>query len=229
MLKSINISRHSKHDSFRDMVIKRVSNTHSDIFRTHLCGYDFNLTYPQQGKFPPVPQSGAPVNEARAAELRQRSSQFLNQRFKALVHSVEARDVGIVRRKTIPTRAEVETREYKRRAWLAKKNSLLQDRDLSGRANGTLDPWYGCFLTAEVQDYALNFSLPWSEYKLALIFYCRLINAARSYPRGCYSDLRRLWPFQRRYQGNFILINASHADILIVALQLGGCQSSSSC
>ena len=163
-----------------------------------MCGYDFNLTYPQQGKFPPVPQSGAPVNEARAAELRQRSSKFLNQRFKALVHSVEARDVGIVRRKTIPTRAEVETREYKRRAWLAKKNNLLQDRDLSGRANGTIDPWYGCFLTDELSDYALNFSLPWSKYKLALILHCKLINVARSHSRGCCSDIRRFRPLQRK-------------------------------
>ena len=71
--------------------------------------------------------------------------------------------MGIVRRKTIPTRAEVEAREYERRAWLAKRNTLLENRDLSGRANGTIDPWYGCFLVPELQDYALNFSLPWSE------------------------------------------------------------------
>lgn len=175
-----------------------MDNTHSHILRTHLCGYDFNLTYPQQGKFPPVPQSGAPVDEARATELRKRSqSRFLNKRFKALAYSVEARDVGIVRRETIPTRAEIETREYKRRAWLAKKNNLLQDRDLSGRANGTIDPWYGCFLTDELQDYALNFSLPWSEYKLALIFQWILIDAVRSDSGGCCSHLGRLRPCQR--------------------------------
>ena len=41
-------------------------------------------------------------------------------------------------------------------------------RDLSGRPNGTIDPWYGCFLLAEVVEYALNFSLPWGTCFLAL-------------------------------------------------------------
>lgn len=35
-------------------------------------------------------------------------------------------------------------------------------RDLTGRANGTIDPWYLCDLLDEVVDYALNFSVPWS-------------------------------------------------------------------
>ena len=39
-------------------------------------------------------------------------------------------------------------------------------RDLSGRANGSIDPWYGCFLNDELDDYALNFSLPWSKQLL---------------------------------------------------------------
>lgn len=47
--------------------------------------------------------------------------------------------------------------EKKRQEW------KLQKRDLSGRANGTIDPWYGCFLAAELEDYALNFSMPWSK------------------------------------------------------------------
>ena len=36
-------------------------------------------------------------------------------------------------------------------------------RDLTGRANGTIDPWYACDLYDEMIDYALNFSLPWSR------------------------------------------------------------------
>ena len=39
-------------------------------------------------------------------------------------------------------------------------------RDLSGRANGTIDPWYGCDLYDEMIDYALNFSLPWSTFQV---------------------------------------------------------------
>ena len=40
-------------------------------------------------------------------------------------------------------------------AWLAR-------RDLSMRANGTIDTWYGCLIYDEMIDYALNFSAPWS-------------------------------------------------------------------
>ena len=36
-------------------------------------------------------------------------------------------------------------------------------RDLSGRANGTIDPWYGCDIWDEMIDYALNFTFPWSK------------------------------------------------------------------
>lgn len=35
-------------------------------------------------------------------------------------------------------------------------------RDLAGRANGTIDPWYGCFLYDAMIEYALNFTYPWS-------------------------------------------------------------------
>lgn len=47
-----------------------------------------------------------------------------------------------------------EERNVKREQW---------KRDLSGRANGTIDPWYGCFLFYEVVDYAINFTFPWSK------------------------------------------------------------------
>lgn len=38
-----------------------------------------------------------------------------------------------------------------------------QKRDLSLRANGTIDPWYGCFLFDEMVEYAINYTAPWSE------------------------------------------------------------------
>ena len=34
-------------------------------------------------------------------------------------------------------------------------------RNLSGRANETIDPWYGCDLYDEILDYAINFTFPW--------------------------------------------------------------------
>ena len=53
-------------------------------------------------------------------------------------------------------RRELKAREEKLAAWKKEK------RDLTGRANGTIDPFYGCSLMDEVYDYALNFSFPWS-------------------------------------------------------------------
>jgi len=35
-------------------------------------------------------------------------------------------------------------------------------RDLSGRANGTIDPWYGCTVFEEMLTYAINFTFPWT-------------------------------------------------------------------
>ena len=53
-------------------------------------------------------------------------------------------------------RAEfVERREESRRDW---------KRDLTGRANGTIDPFYGCSLLDELIDYAVNFTFPWCEF-----------------------------------------------------------------
>ena len=34
-------------------------------------------------------------------------------------------------------------------------------RSLADRANGTIDPWYGCDLYDEMIDYAVNFTFPW--------------------------------------------------------------------
>jgi carboxypeptidase D len=44
-------------------------------------------------------------------------------------------------------------REEERRAW---------KRDLSGRVNGTIDPWYGCDLFTAAIQYAINFTYPWN-------------------------------------------------------------------
>ena len=40
----------------------------------------------------------------------------------------------------------------------------LAKRDLIGRANGTIDPWYGCFIYDEMIDYALNYTYPWGRF-----------------------------------------------------------------
>lgn len=64
---------------------------------------------------------------------------------------------------------------------LPKKRSEFQNqwkRDLRGRANGTVDRWYGCDLLTEMVDYAINFSFPWSKYILKCFSYPLLILAA---------------------------------------------------
>ncbi|THG96679.1 hypothetical protein EW026_g5196 [Hermanssonia centrifuga] len=35
-------------------------------------------------------------------------------------------------------------------------------RDLGGRSNSSIDPWYGCFVWDEMVDYAVNFTYPWN-------------------------------------------------------------------
>ena len=43
------------------------------------------------------------------------------------------------------------------------RDESIEGRDLTGRANGTIDPFYGCDLLDEAISYALNFSVPWSK------------------------------------------------------------------
>lgn len=142
----------------------RASNT-ADYTRSHLCGYDFNLTYPQNGKFPPVGPPIQPTEPGRAEFLSGRPRSLVQRRLIALARGEPAPEVGIVARKRALSTDELEERELRRRDWVESRRELrsFQKRDLSGRANGTIDPQYGCFLMDEVEDYALNFSMPWSE------------------------------------------------------------------
>ena len=110
-----------------------------------MCGYDLNLTYPQNGHFPtldpPFPNFDG-VSKSRASVYKKA---LIKQ---ALVADTQKRSAGIFER------AVDETRLAKRDAW---------KRDLAGRANGTIDPFYKCDLLDEMYDYAVNFSLPWSK------------------------------------------------------------------
>ncbi|EKM50681.1 uncharacterized protein PHACADRAFT_264079 [Phanerochaete carnosa HHB-10118-sp] len=113
--------------------------------QSHLCGYDLNMTYPQNGTFPtlnpPFP------NGIDTLETRRKAGKTIL--FKqSLKQDILERRAGVVRRST----PFDEERLAKRDQW---------KRDLSGRANGTIDPFYECDLYDEMIDYALNFSLPW--------------------------------------------------------------------
>ncbi|KAJ7186610.1 Alpha/Beta hydrolase protein, partial [Mycena filopes] len=107
----------------------------------HLCGYDLNFTYPQNGHFPTLrdPLFGSSIFGVPGA----RSARSL---------------------KTLA--------EQSRRLSTVDKRGLMQrhassKRDLTGRANGTLDPWYGCLINKELWDFARNFTFPWSASSIS--------------------------------------------------------------
>jgi carboxypeptidase D len=107
-----------------------------------------NLTYPQNGHFrtlrDPRQREGAP---ARFAALNRLKKSPLT-----LLKAVQAKKG---KSKLLPVkRREVLRREERRQEW---------KRSIAGRPNGTLDPFYGCFLFEEMWDYAFNFSSPWTQ------------------------------------------------------------------
>ncbi|KAJ7812745.1 Alpha/Beta hydrolase protein [Mycena olivaceomarginata] len=110
----------------------------------HLCGYDINLTYPQNGIIPSV----------GFIDARDRDVPFQLEKTMAKYKYKYAKRglVGEVKRRY----AELEVTE---RELVARRR---EKRDLRLRANGTLDPWYGCALLPEFIDYALNYSAPWN-------------------------------------------------------------------
>ncbi|CDO76988.1 hypothetical protein BN946_scf184298.g15 [Trametes cinnabarina] len=119
----------------------------------HLCGFDLNLTYPQNGHFPtlnlvrPTAHSALSQSLLDPMETRARSKSFQQ--------LVSGKFAAAHAKRSLNTRAEFfERREESRQQW---------KRDLSGRANGTIDPFYGCFLLDELEDYAVNFTFPWSN------------------------------------------------------------------
>ena len=113
--------------------------------RHHLCGFDLNLTYPQTGgTFPPqIVTSGQIANQTAKQALFTTSSRKQYSEYAARMHSYPD-----MRRADA-----LERREEARSQW---------KRDLTGRPNGTIDPWYGCDVWQEMWDYAFNFTIPWS-------------------------------------------------------------------
>ncbi|KAJ7250537.1 Alpha/Beta hydrolase protein [Mycena haematopus] len=127
----------------------------------HLCGFDVNLTYPQNGIIPTIGFIDAldrDVPYAKrdlTAEIEPTEGELnAGQRQKRMFASGSLRR-GLVA-EIMQRYAELEPTE---RDLITRQR---QKRDLSLRANGTLDPWYGCALLPEFIDYALNYSAPWN-------------------------------------------------------------------
>ncbi|KAF7361130.1 Carboxypeptidase [Mycena sanguinolenta] len=111
-----------------------------NYFKTqeHLCGYDLNFTYPQNGHFPTLkdPSFGSSPEVARKA------------RSKLSLETLAKQSSRYQASSDITKRQLAKREEWK--------------RDLSDRPNGTLDPWYGCYIYNEALDYATNFTFPWT-------------------------------------------------------------------
>ena len=157
--------------------------------RTHLCGFDINLTYPQHGIIPTVvpPQSDFPgassstppppsTNSSsrtlgRTLGLRLGNGRMNNNRARENANAVLRRTLEHVERAQRVRAREEREHPYARRsavihgrrdAWLRERRAAR--RDLTHRANGTIDPFYLCDTFDEMIDYALNFSAPWGEF-----------------------------------------------------------------
>ncbi|KAF8659838.1 hypothetical protein AX16_001723 [Volvariella volvacea WC 439] len=128
--------------------------------QNHLCGYDLNLTYPQDGILPPVPLVLPTARVVPGFEQHQftNKKKFLSKLFsraaalEAEVNELEKID-RVEKRGGLAKRAWIEEREEKR---------LEFKRDIGERQNGTLDPWYGCLILDFFIDYAINYTYPWN-------------------------------------------------------------------
>ncbi|KAI0773294.1 alpha/beta-hydrolase [Trametes elegans] len=105
----------------------------------HICRFDLNLTYPQNGHFPTLhlipPTDPARAGWADAGARESRARRTLSRLSSAKSAAKQARSVEHVRH---------------------------AKRDLSLRTNGTIDSWYGCYLFDELIDYAINYTYPWN-------------------------------------------------------------------
>ncbi|KAJ3509235.1 hypothetical protein NMY22_g16359 [Coprinellus aureogranulatus] len=112
--------------------------------QAHICKYDLNLTYPQEGgvlpDIPVVQPTGRPTTQLLAA-----GSSGQRNLFQTLAKRYAEFDGNRLKRRD---------RELARELW---------KKDSSGGASDGLNPWYGCFLWDELYDYAVNFTYPFTE------------------------------------------------------------------
>ncbi|KAI9568043.1 Alpha/Beta hydrolase protein [Boletus coccyginus] len=117
--------------------------------QSELCGYNLSLQYPQPAHFPTL---STPALLNFTASSGKYEAKLTKKRFAG-----ELRDrivAKLRRRGSEGALLEYGERHGARDMW---------KRDLAGRANGTIDPWYQCDLYSEMIDYAINFTFPWSS------------------------------------------------------------------
>ncbi len=151
---------------FRDQWVSSVDSHSKEIFihdfdRSHLCGFDLNLTYPQNGHFPSLnPQLPSNLD---TKSIRTKKKTLIKQ---ALMIDAQMSKRGL----------EVdEVRMQKRDEW---------KREAQRRASGGIDPTYGCDLFDELIDYALQFSFPWGKSIIHICYATQSILILNMKPRG---------------------------------------------
>ncbi|KAH0834745.1 Alpha/Beta hydrolase protein [Lanmaoa asiatica] len=110
-----------------------------------LCGYNLTLQYPQPEHFPTLK---APLPFLSSGYSGTYDARFT---LKRLVREVQ--DRFVTRLKVRDGSPLEHGQRLHARDW---------KRNLAGRANGTIDPWYQCDVYSEMIDYAVNFTFPWS-------------------------------------------------------------------
>ncbi len=133
----------------------------SCMHRSHLCGLDLNLSYPQSGgNFPTINivsggnQNGSSTGSDQDDDVNKKKNGSTNngRHSGSFTSTVAKRHAERVANGWSPRHEE---NISKRDTW---------KRDLGGRSNSSIDPWYGCFVWDEMVDYAVNFTYPWSRY-----------------------------------------------------------------
>lgn len=115
-------------------------------FRSALCGYNLTLEYPQPEHFPTLDAPIFSYDSGVSASAKLTKGRFMLEAQDRLAAKLGERGDAFL---------EDEERLHARHVW---------KRDLTGRANGTIDPWYQCDLYSEMLDYAINFTFPWCAF-----------------------------------------------------------------
>ncbi|KAF5387348.1 hypothetical protein D9757_005819 [Collybiopsis confluens] len=126
--------------------------------QSHLCGYDVNLTYPQNGIIPTV-EFIAPGGDNASGDFFTNRLKFAkNRTFRSrllarLQERSETEDIH-PQAKSLQFRK----REERRQTWVDNKRGLMN----RGGLVPAIDPQYGCDLLSEFIDHAINFTFPWT-------------------------------------------------------------------
>jgi carboxypeptidase D len=114
------------------------------LAKSHLCGYDLNLTYPQTGGHFPVLKNG--FEDQELADIESRRDML--GRFQSLVkHISMTKAQAQSPRKSFPPA------------------SYTQRRTLETRSDVVLDPDAKCAILSELWSYTESYVAPWSEFR----------------------------------------------------------------